>query len=215
MKSIFGELEWLDTDEAVQYLQSISSMPMTEKLLLKLCEALDCPVYVDVGGVSGWDESRSKPATAKGAHKVEFSDAFGMDCLPLQLHTTGATRWGEGVTRWKIDLRTQEREFPRIFKPADIASLAANMSRKTGQPTAATEAEIHSEHPSKQWRQEKAVLEALRQLGHDPVDLPPQRKGLRWVKSDAWDALSTRKDLFTINTFRKTWDRLRASGDIA
>lgn len=226
MKRIFTELEWLSTDEAVQYLQLhlqlLPPMQMTERLFLKQCEARDCPVYVDVDGADGWDESLSKPATAKGSHKVEFTDAFGMGCLPHQLHTTGATRWGEDITRWKIDIRAQSREFPRMFRPADIEALATKINEvpvpaekplHLGEQKGGTESQ--QKPLTRPEQQDVELLRELRQMGLDPARLPPHtQKG--GAKAKVKHQLRThRKDLFTESTFKRTWERLSGSGEVA
>lgn len=223
MKSIFEGLEWLSAGEAMQYLQlHLPPIQMTEQLFLKQCEARDCPVYVEVDGVSGWDERRGKPATAQGCHKVQFTDALGMDRLPHQLHTTGATRWGEGTTRWKIDLRTQGREFPWIFKPADIKALATKIN---GAPVPA-EKSLHTDEQkggtesqqrplTKLEQQDAGLLRELRQMGYDPAGLPPYTPAGGAKAEVKRRLLANHKGLFTESSFKKAWERLSGCGTVA
>lgn len=75
--------------------------------------------------------------------------------------------------------------------------------------------EIEIQPLPKARRQELAVIAVLRQLNYDPSALPPRKAGTEWVKAKAWRELASQKDLFTRGTFDTTWERLRASGDIA
>lgn len=64
--------------------------------------------------------------------------------------------------------------------------------------------------------QDAAVLEAIREHGHDPLGLPPNEPGKPGVKAAMRQAL-TGTPLFPKNStvFDKAWDRLRASKEIA
>ncbi|OUS81032.1 hypothetical protein [Pseudomonas putida] len=62
--------------------------------------------------------------------------------------------------------------------------------------------------------QEAMVLEAIRELGHDPGALPSRQPGRPGVKKLVFAKLSDQTDLFTSSTLSKTWDRLRANGKI-
>lgn len=67
----------------------------------------------------------------------------------------------------------------------------------------------------KAYRQEQAVIDALRELGHDPKALPPLKHGHKWVKSEVWSKLASHTDLFiSKRTFDKTWERLSTQKDI-
>ena len=76
------------------------------------------------------------------------------------------------------------------------------------------EDEVESEPPLKGRRQEEAVIVALQELGYDPVKLPPHTpKG--GAKAEVKKQLLARRGLFTESAFRKTWERLSGSGDVA
>lgn len=63
--------------------------------------------------------------------------------------------------------------------------------------------------------QAAAILAEIARLGHDPQTLPKRISGKPWVRSEVWKALEKRADLFTTNSFKKAWEDLRASGQIA
>lgn len=63
--------------------------------------------------------------------------------------------------------------------------------------------------------QELAILDAIRQLGHDPMRLPKNEPGKPGIKKQVSDALK-RSPMFTGSTvFNKAWERMRRAGDIA
>ncbi|MDV7212926.1 hypothetical protein [Azotobacter beijerinckii] len=126
---------------------------------------------------------------------------------------------------WFVEL--SETNFEPRFKRSDIELLGAKMNvgaGRSGMSRTQAQAEKglgtahapsgNSKPISKACRQDQAVIEMLRQLGYEPKDLPERPAGRKGAKTDVWSELSNRKDLFTERSFSKTWDRLRASGDI-
>jgi hypothetical protein len=65
--------------------------------------------------------------------------------------------------------------------------------------------------------QDAAILDAIREAGYDPLQLPKHQQGKRGIKADMRAALVGRNPLFpTVGTqFDKAWDRLRKFGEIA
>lgn len=63
--------------------------------------------------------------------------------------------------------------------------------------------------------QEQAVLETLRSLGYEPGATPENKPGKSGAKSDAWQSLQLRTDLFVSRgVFDRAWERLRSNGEI-
>lgn len=64
--------------------------------------------------------------------------------------------------------------------------------------------------------QDEAILEALRQMRHDPQRLPRNPPGKAGVKSQVWALLRTNKQVFgSYKVFRTAWQRLRDLSEIA
>lgn len=59
--------------------------------------------------------------------------------------------------------------------------------------------------------QEQRILTALRALGHDPLALPRQISGKKWLKTECREKIGRE---MTDSVFKHAWDRLRASQDI-
>jgi hypothetical protein len=66
-------------------------------------------------------------------------------------------------------------------------------------------------------QKEGAIIEAIKQLGHTPEQLPPRTPGKTWIKAEVWENLNERRNtLFrSKNAFDKTWDALRQEKRIA
>lgn len=64
--------------------------------------------------------------------------------------------------------------------------------------------------------QEQIIIETIECLGYTPTALPPFRQGSKsWVKSEVWQLLKKRPDMFTGSSFKHAWDRLRANRKIS
>lgn len=64
---------------------------------------------------------------------------------------------------------------------------------------------------SRQRDQEQQILTALRQLGHDPLALPRQVSGKKWLKAECREQIGPN---MTASIFKHAWERLRESRDI-
>ena len=63
--------------------------------------------------------------------------------------------------------------------------------------------------PDQQY-QEEEIIRVIRNIGHDPRQLPKNSPGKPGVKAEVREKLS-----FSTKVFDKAWERLRAAGDIA
>lgn len=64
---------------------------------------------------------------------------------------------------------------------------------------------------SRQRYQEQRILAALCELGHDPLALPRQVSGKKWLKTECREKIG--QDM-TDSIFKHAWERLRESRDI-
>ena len=63
---------------------------------------------------------------------------------------------------------------------------------------------------------ESAILEAIKQLGQDPLALPPRVRGKAGIKAKVWESLLNRPGLFTSKgSFDHTWEDLRGEKMLA
>lgn len=62
--------------------------------------------------------------------------------------------------------------------------------------------------------QEKAILDAIKQLGYDPLLLPRRKCGHPWVKSEVRQLIASDSELFESTSFDKAWERLRKNREI-
>lgn len=63
--------------------------------------------------------------------------------------------------------------------------------------------------------QTAAILAEIARLGHDPKALPARSPGKSGVRAEVSKAMTKRPDLFSASSFKKAWEELRASGEIA
>jgi len=67
---------------------------------------------------------------------------------------------------------------------------------------------------SKQEQQDKAILNQIEVLGHDPLALPKEKSGSRSIKADIRDYFLGNSKIFTYDAFDNAWKRLKAEGKI-
>jgi len=65
---------------------------------------------------------------------------------------------------------------------------------------------------SRHRHQESEILRVIRELGHDPLKLPPQAKGKRWIAAEVRDRLTGGG--WSKSIHEKAWARLRENGEI-
>ncbi len=69
-------------------------------------------------------------------------------------------------------------------------------------------------HVFKQILQENEILDCLKKLDYKPEALPKQASGKAGVKGEVRELLLQNTQLFTISSFNKAWERLRAEGKL-
>lgn len=68
---------------------------------------------------------------------------------------------------------------------------------------------------SRSQAQETAILREIENLGHTPTNMPKRVNGKPWIKADVNKLLVGSPELLTENMFKKSWKRLRKSGQLA
>ena len=163
----------------------------------------------------GWDEDfiRSQPVRLRSDMRRQNNHRLTFPCTPREL-----VEFVDADVNFSGCLYDS---LPAGFREAVAASHESNdpqsdaslMGDASQQPRAQDGAD--EKYVPKTTRQEQAVITALRQLNYTPEALPARRPGKTWVKAEVWRVLSERTDLFTRGTFESTWERLRASDEIA
>lgn len=158
MEKVYRLLQWLDMAQALDFLQDLTETPVTEYLLLQLCEARQCQAFADVDGLKGEDLMNSEPATAIGIHLVtDPVDAFGSEWGSSTVRTEGDIQGGISV-EWKGELLPWKRG--PIFRPADIEALAAKMNGAPEQPGAAEVEDLRRQLEQERAARKTAEVEA-------------------------------------------------------
>ncbi|MEA1608044.1 hypothetical protein [Pseudomonas spirodelae] len=169
MEKVYRLLEWLNKEQAIDWLQDLTKTPVTYLDILRLCDAGQCAVYVDGAQLTGWLEDFSvMDVSGSGMQKTRnplvlqyFADYYERD-----LELAGYA--------WVIDkelsperlesewtARTLVRDQHPRFKSTDIQALAAKMNALQEQPSPSSLEELKS-----QWELEKhsKMLETRKQL---------------------------------------------------
>ncbi|MFY9182678.1 MAG: hypothetical protein WBK09_03275 [Limnohabitans sp.] len=125
---------------------------------------------------------------------------------------------GAGDVRFMTWLRTPMADFDRQhFAPDVLARWVQEVGASSLYPFAGPLAQsINTPKPMQRQRaQELAILEAIRQAGHDPLRLPMNKSGKPEIKAQVRKALNDDPMFAGTTVFKKAWERLSASGDIA
>jgi len=113
--------------------------------------------------------------------------------------------------KWKGRLRLDE-----VLIPIGAIKAIEASQDKSGDDVPPSPEQSDSAVPvSRMKAQAAAILTEIIGLGLDPRALPQRISGRPWVRAEVWRALEKRTDLFTSNSFKKAWEELRASGQIA
>jgi hypothetical protein len=182
MEKVYRLLEWLDTKQAIDWLQLLTGAPITIKELMRLCEAEHCDPYVDATGVRGCfidHDGHEVTAVGRGMQKVLNREVTFLDGKPIKQHLSleGARRVPDpsddeqtlyaGYDYWEITAETGS--FSIFFKPADIQTLADKINGVAEQPNAGlTELEdLRQQLEQERAKREAAEAELLKRRGED------------------------------------------------
>lgn len=166
MEKVYRLLPWLDIAQALDYLEYLTETPFSDGLLLQLCDAGECAVYLDCMGLdgeapfdAGEDQPGYEPVVGRGHCKVEYPllqsrSGFATHVIgPAWLAFDGIVK---DDCEWII--RRSKAGLSLIFKSADIEALAAKMN---GEPEQSSTAEVESLR--QQLEQERGAREAAEQ----------------------------------------------------
>lgn len=142
MEKVYRLLSWLDMAQAVDYLEDLTKTPLTEGLLLQLCDAGECAAYLDCMGLNGdypfdvgEDQPAYQPVVGRGHCRVEYPLLLGRSGFAT--HVIGPAWLAfDGIVKEECEwiIRGGKAGLSLIFKPADIEALAAKMN---GEPAPA------------------------------------------------------------------------------
>jgi len=151
MKEVYRLLDWLDSSQAVEWLQDLTKTKITYDWLLKLCDSKQCSVYLNVEGLEGDDMTNLEKTRARGIHKVlNPVSSLRSDWFENVIWTEGDVDGAEGVL-WEGTLPPMIGSY--LFKPSDIQALADKMN-------GIEERENDAEELRRQLIQERAAREA-------------------------------------------------------
>lgn len=123
--------------------------------------------------------------------------AFAKDGMLMWLEPGSSGRW------------TERLALEDLLIPTEVVRAIEALSNQNQAPELPKPAQ-------RQRTQEAAILSTIASLGYEPKSLPKQTPGKRWVTSEVWAVLISDKANFSSQgVFKKAWERLRQSGDIA
>jgi len=201
MEKAYRLLPWLEIDQAIDWLQSLTGTLLSERVLLRLGRAREVDVYVQIlpPGIPGKTSDTKEKVTLSGMQQVLNPDM----ALEQSVQTCAVLKHGDAHWIGLLPARNQSA----LFKSADIEALAAKMNRTGGQPSDSVADRSLTE------RRINAIREWLKDNGRDDTN-PSQPQGKRGDKADAMDALvSNNPELFTRATFDAAWKELRKQNE--
>jgi hypothetical protein len=112
---------------------------------------------------------------------------------------------------WALTTRTFKE-----FMPEELILFGSNSKGQVDEKLKeAAKAPVANKHTPVQQKQDEAVLQAIRDLKHDPLALPPQLKeGVGTIKAKVREHVRLNPILDTADKFNNTWKRLKQYGDI-
>lgn len=164
-------------------------------------------------GTRRWfaDAQQDGPGAPRGLLvSVQMQDA--------RSRTDAALEAVAGDVRFLTWLRTPMADFERqTFARDELARWVQEVGASTLYPFAVPlEQATNSPKPMQRQRaQELAILEAIRQAGHDPKHLPKNEPGKPGIKAQVSEALKGNPAFTGPTVFDKAWERMRRTGDIA
>jgi len=197
-------------------MRSFNENPSDEEL-----EALrSAPFYID----EGWREERESLEDACRRTGTEGSSQESIDKAAEALETferevSEAKRWlceiedelskGE-ASALRLDTKHSHDHFPHIT----LWSLR-EWAQDKGYETRLVPVSRVGDATPKLRMQETVILETLESLGHDPKRMPPNSKGVSGVKSAVSKKIDGKEPFLGSTVFKKAWDRMLSTGDIA
>lgn len=178
MEKVYRHLPWLDMEQATDYmgamLKATPQAPFTERLLIQLCEAGECPVYLDCQGRRGvayFETTFSQEGEAGvygfGHARLLSVRAFSRAKRIPVFGECDSVFLGFDEREWWID-RDDPRGGPEptpLFKPADLEALAAKMNGEPAPPRTA-EAEVKQQAAEPSPKSRNAYLRTIAALGY-------------------------------------------------
>lgn len=157
METIYQRLLWLDIGQAIAYLKTFTTAPVTERLLLQLCELGDCTAYIDATGLEGIALCNELTRVSGWRHQEIISPSFfetgGEEGLAprfvkgsYSLRPLPGQGEEDGFGLWEIGMYPPDAPIAKAllrFKPADIQALAVKTNKAT-EPYSSSATELES-----------------------------------------------------------------------
>lgn len=199
MEKVYRLLPWLDMAQAVDYLACLTKTPFTELLLIQLCEADECAVYLNCMGLDG--ESPFDAGEDLPAYEPVLGRGYCKVAYPSSLRRSGFASTVIGPALFVFDdiirddrewiIRSVPERLSPIFKAADIEALAAKMN---GTPEQSGTAEV--EDLRQQLEQERAARQAAEQRAEQA------EAEAKAASKKCFDAVVSATDMMTKKTVR-------------
>lgn len=233
-------MAYVSLDEAVQIVERRTGVDITVPQLIRLaamgrlmlCVLLNCRCYSPSTRARNESADLAKhgrltdfDASGKTAVEAATVEAYGLFILPPR-HAFDFQTDDEVLVSWVSSLDGKDTFCPSVRRRRDqlqaflphIETLISSINESKGQPDEKV-APIEAPKPvQRSAAQDAAVLEAIRQTGAEPTELPPYARGKSGIKKVIRDAVEANcKKLFPCggSVFDKTWERLLKAGDIA
>lgn len=178
MDKVYRLLPWLSLDQAVDWLQRLTSTAITREILLSLCEAGRSEIYINVGaGCTGVDDqSWILDVTASGYHRVTNPTVLcSTPPATSSLVLFGPVMWFEedsSICRKEIDWFSSglSGELCLVFKNAHVVALADMIN---AEELAAKDREVraHQEAAERHRVEKEAAQLALHEAQADNSEL--------------------------------------------
>ncbi|MCQ4247162.1 hypothetical protein CXK93_00495 [Stutzerimonas decontaminans] len=141
MEKVYRLLDWLNMEQALDFLQCLTNTSLTANDLLDLCTSKRCETHIDADGLWGWNQHIvNQDVVATGIHRVLTPKALKHAGTEKTLNivfegavsATADTSENQFIATWsaKAPLRNCEA----LFRPKDIEALAAEINNVTAQP---------------------------------------------------------------------------------
>lgn len=167
MEKVYRLLPWLNSEQAIDWLQYLTQTPLTYLDLLRLCDAELCDVYLDEESYAGEmvfceDDMSTSRTNVIGTRiaRVNFplhlvDDSVGGVLVTGSVYVVATQQNFENCDYW---LYKAERRLLPQFKPSDIQALAAKMNGEATEIVEVEELRSQLEHERASRKQAEAEL---------------------------------------------------------
>lgn len=144
MDKVYPHIQWLEIDQAIDYLHDLAGQAVSNRELLQLCESGECHAFVDIDCLTAKDAHTLESVTAKGIHLVSNPlQQFGYEWRPDKMWTAGDTYNATNQVLIIDDIQPWIRG--PLFRNTEIQELADKLNSVIEHPTAADLEELEQQ----------------------------------------------------------------------